>query len=378
MSIKELKMKIKCRYFFNPEDKKLIKNCVIYWDKSLKQIKISDNSNEYEKELEYVIPAFKDQHVHLFLSGFRNSKIREKELSCSESQSIKNVISNIKRLKKAGIFQVMDAGDSKWSALKVRDMQIFDDFEVKLCGKALFKRGRYGSFIGIEIFNKKSLKDALKILKEKNVDFIKVLNSGINSIKEYAKETDPQFTDSEMEYIVKFAKEHNLEVIVHVNGEKAIRQTIKHNISRLEHAFFIKDENLIKDIAQKGIRIVPTFRAMLNLKDNETLSEFEKEIIEKTVDNHIKEIKKFLKYGGKLELGTDSGSYNVIHGKSFYDEIEFFMTKLEFSFEEILSLISSIKSPAIIELKEFSFSCLNTCPIYLLHLQPVPQNKPGL
>ena len=351
-------MYIKCKKFFSPEKGKFFENCSIYWDKNQQKIVITKDSKSSQKELNIVIPAFKDSHVHLFLSGVKNFEIREKELSCSLEESIKNVLSNIEKLKKAGIYEVMDAGDNKCSALKVRNMKIFDDFKIKSCGKALFKKGRYGSFIGLEISDKKSLKKALNILKSAKVDFIKVLNSGINSIKEYGKETAPQFSDNELNYIVKFAKDNNFDVIVHVNGKQAINQTIKHEVTRLEHAFFIKDEYLIKDIAQKGISIVPTFRAMYNLIENENLSNKEKEIIKKTVETHVEEVKKFIEYGGKLQLGTDSGSYNVVHGKSFFDEIEFLMTKLNLSFEKILSIICTLEIPVVIELKKFSYESL--------------------
>ncbi len=354
-------MKIKCKYFYNPLQKKIIENCTIYWDRNNQKIQLTENSNYSKLNLNYVIPAFRDSHVHLFLSGVKNFKIREKELSCSLSESIENVLSNIQKLKNAGIYEIMDAGDHKCSALKVRDIKDFDDFKIKSCGKALFKKGRYGSFIGLEISDKKSLKNALNILKSAKVDFIKVLNSGINSIKEFGKETLPQFSESEMDYIVKFAKDNNLDVIVHVNGKQSIEQTIKHDIARLEHAFFIKDEHLIKDIAQKGISIVPTFRAMYNLIENENLSNKEREIIKKTVETHVEEIKKFIKYGGKLQLGTDSGSYNVVHGKSFFDEIEFFIKNLDFSFEKILSIVCTLESPVILELNEFSFNSIKNC-----------------
>jgi predicted amidohydrolase YtcJ len=306
-----------------------------------------------------LIPPFHDSHVHLFLSGSENYKQREKELSYSFNESVKNGKNNLKKLMRYGIFSVIDAGDSKWSALSLRDSNEFKGFELRVAGKALFKKSRYGSFIGLEITDKKSLKNALNELLEKKVDVIKVLNSGINSVKEYAKETEPQFSFSELKYIVDFARDNNLDVIVHVNGKKAIKETIRHNVYRLEHAFFIGEEN-IGAITDKGIKISPTFSAMYNLIRNPFLNKQEIDIIKKTVDNHINEINFFLNSGGKVELGTDSGSFNVKHGEAFFKEIEFFMEKLKFSFDDILSICckKELNSPFLIHIDSFSYESL--------------------
>ncbi len=348
-------MIVECKGFFDIESKKLIKNCKIFWDKNLKKFVFVNDNLKAEKYLKYAIPVFHDAHVHLFLSGVKNLKQREKELSFDLEKSIEIAKNNIKNLMNYGIFSVVDAGDNKWCALTIRDLNKFKNFKIIASGKALFKKGRYGSFIGLEISDRQSLKNNLRLLLAKGVNVIKVLNSGINSVKEYGKETDPQFSPLELKYIVDFAKDNNLEVLVHVNGKKAISETIKHNVNRLEHAFFIKDEGLIREIANRNIKITPTFRAMYNLIENDLFGNKEKEIIKKTVQTHIIEIKKFLNYGGKVNLGTDSGSFNVIHGRSFIDEIDFFIEKIGFTFEDILSIICIQEFPFLIELEEFSY-----------------------
>ena len=349
-------MIIKCKSFFNVKTREFIKNCYLKWNKRRNSWQILNESESFDLMLDHLIPSFIDSHVHLFLSGNKEASIREKELSYSLEESLKVAEKNIKILMKHGIFSVIDAGDNKWCALTLRDMNNFKNFKIIASGKALFKKGRYGSFIGYEITDFNSLKSALKDLLKKKVDVIKVLNSGINSVKEYGKETDPQFSYREMDYIVKFSKDYEKDIIVHVNGYKAIKNTIKHDVTRLEHVFFIKDEALIKDIAQKGIKITPTFRAMYNLIENEYLSEDEKKIIKKTVENHKEEIKKFINFGGKILLGTDAGSYNVYHGESFYNELKFFVDNLNLELQEILSIICDPKSAVLLNFKELSLT----------------------
>ncbi len=360
-------MLIKCKGFFDIKSKELVRNYCIKWNGNT--FEILKSCEYYDKIANYLIPSFCDAHVHLFLSGDKDLVKREKELSLSLDESLKIAEKNVKKLMDFGVYSVIDAGDSKLCAFTLRDSKRFENFRIKASGKALFKKGRYGSFIGYEITDFLSLRYALNDLLNKKIDIIKVLNSGINSVKEYSKETEPQFSFKEMDYIVKFAKDNNLDVIVHVNGYLAIKETVKHNVNRLEHAFFIKDDFLIKDIAQRGIKIVPTFRAMYNLIENKQFSKKEKEIIKKTVINHTEEIKKFIKYGGKVLLGTDSGSFNVYHGNAFFDEIKFFMDNLEFSFEDILSVICNIESSILLEIKDFNLDEILNRNFKILELQ---------
>jgi imidazolonepropionase-like amidohydrolase len=314
---------------------------------------------------DYLIPPFFDAHVHLFLSGSDNLNIRKRELNDDFETTLSRVGDSIKKCVKYGIGAVRDAGDNGFFTIEHEKISKDKSFIIIPSGKALYKKGRYGAFIGLPVENRKELEFSLELLLQKGVKTIKVLNSGVNSIKEFAKETEPQFTKDELKIIVNFAKKHNLKTMIHVNGKKALDLTLDFNVDSVEHAFFMSKENA-EIMAKNNIKITPTFSAMYNLTEMEGLSLKEKSIIKKTVEFHINEIKYFLDKGGKICLGTDSGSFNVKHGESFLQEIKFFKENLNLSFNEILSIICRrnyllagiLPSPAFINLKEFNLNAI--------------------
>ena len=357
---------IKCKGFWHKEKKVLLKNVILKW-KNHSNIEILPKSVNVRADIEadYIVPPFFDAHSHLFLSGSAYIPQREKELNSSHIDAFKRIEEHIEANLKAGICGVRDAGDNMWCALKKRDS--VENFKIAASGKAVFKKNRYGAFIGIPVEDKKSLIAVLQELEKKKIDIVKVLNSGVNSVKEFGKETSPQFTVNDLNEICAFARLNGLKVMVHANGKQAIKETLKSNIDTLEHCFFMGKNNMIK-IIDKNIKIIPTFSAMNNLIKNPLFNNKEKNVIKKTVKYHIQEIKEFLEAGGKVCLGTDSGSFNVKHGDSFYQEVAFFSEKLKLSIENVLDIItndnyavSNVKRnffPFLVNLRKFNLTSL--------------------
>ena len=88
-------------------------------------------------------------------------------------------------------------------------------------------------------------------------DHIKIVNSGLNSLKEFGKETLPQFGAEELSDVVKIAGKCGRRVMVHANGKKPVAAALAAGCNSIEHGFFMGVENL-KIMAEKGIVWVPT------------------------------------------------------------------------------------------------------------------------
>ena len=345
----------KCKGFFDNIKGKLIKNCYLNVSNSGKLNVVENNVNFDKYDLGFVIPPFFDAHVHLFLTGSKDLNDRKKELNLSSNERKKLILQNINKHLECGIVSVKDAGDNSWSVLEVKEN--VKDFRIIASGKALYKKGRYGSFIGIPVHDTDSLIYSLNLLKTKNVDVIKVLNSGVNSVDKFAAATAPQFSDDEFKIIKDFSHKNNLQIMVHANGEKPVKIASEFKPASIEHGFFLGKEN-IEHLVENSITVVPTFSAMYNLIENKTFNVKQIDIIKRTVEHHLEEISRFIESGGRVALGTDAGSFAVNHGESFFQEIRFFIEKLGFDFDDVLK-ISTVKNldniPFLLSIDKFDY-----------------------
>ena len=86
---------------------------------------------------------------------------------------------------------------------------------------------------------------------------MKIVNSGLNSLKVFGKQTPPQFGAEEMRAAVKTAKSFGLKTMVHANGKLPVKIAVDAGCDSIEHAFFMGAESLYR-IAERGAIWVPT------------------------------------------------------------------------------------------------------------------------
>jgi len=223
---------------------------------------------------------------------------------------------NARRQYDAGIGLVRDAGDRD-GCLEGLD---FSPLQVVRTGPALFKPGYYGAFIG----------DRRQVdLEEKIVStpagFVKVLLTGLVSFDEYGVVGKTQWSADELEKIVVTARSHGKKVMVHVNSDAACRLAVEAGAHSLEHGYFIGRDTL-KMMADRRIYWTPTVAAMANqLQDPDgRFSAVQLQIIEKNYRRQLEMINFAHEVGTPLTIGTDSGSYNVSHGRVFFQELELY------------------------------------------------------
>ena len=121
-------------------------------------------------------------------------------------------------------------------------------------GKAWHYPNRYGRLIGRTPPENGTLADA--IIKETDrVDQVKIVNSGLNSLICFGKQTKPQFTLNELSNAVNAANRRCLPVMVHANGRAPVEIAINAGVRSIEHGFFMGKENL-KKMADRLWRVV--------------------------------------------------------------------------------------------------------------------------
>jgi len=260
-----------------------------------------------------VLPGFIDCHVHLFMCAKVCGEARN-ELFSADYETVKPVISrHVDRHLRHGVVAVRDGGDAGAHAARYKTEHLSDEngcLCVRTAGRAFYKPGRYGKIIGGRAVNGGRLLDAVS-RNMKEADHIKIINSGINSLSVFKKETKPQFQPEELKAIVRLAGKKKQKVMVHANGEIPVRDAIEAGGGSLEHGFFLgggKPEN------QKG-------KKALSRETGGPVAPGPGP-------------------GGPIALGTDAGSPGVYHGDGIITELGLLLDA-GYSVEEAIKCSSS-------------------------------------
>lgn len=274
-----------------------------------------------------LLPGLIDCHVHFALDGrsFKDSISRWQEPVRME----KKLKEELRRYLRYGIIAVRDGGDKAQVGRKAQKLSFLKNIKspiVHSSGFAIRKTGYYGSFLGEGIKNSDDIERIINQLVIKGVKQIKILASGIVSFKEYKKVGSLQFSLSEMERVVKEAKRIGLKVMVHASSDEAVKISSLAGVDSIEHGYFLEDSTL-QIMADRKIFWIPTVVPVYNqtvLPCKTNFTEEQINVISKTYNLQLKKIKKAKELGVNLAVGTDAGAAGVLHGKSFYRELELY------------------------------------------------------
>ncbi len=270
-----------------------------------------------------ILPGLMDCHVHLAWSGTTDPAVRQAQFDQGFNAAKKKIKKNLENSLSSGVLFVRDGGDRNGYALKYKnEIHNSETIRMACAGRGLYKPGRYGRLIGIEI---KSCDDLIDIIKNTaGIDHVKIVNSGLNSLTEFGKPTPPQFSREELETAVKTAKAMGISVMVHANGEIPVRMAIEAGCSSIEHGFFMGKDNL-KRMADHNTFWIPTAFTMKAYSEQLDRGSNESEIAKKNLDHQLEQISLAREYGTPLALGTDAGGMGVEHGKSAAMEMALYM-----------------------------------------------------
>lgn len=299
-----------------------------------------DVANEQQDFVDFsyctILPPLIDCHVHLALSGCVDVESRKEQLFFDYERAEKLIQQNLHYYFSHGVFAVRDAGDkngyvSTYCSLHGRAKELIT--RIKSSGSGWHRHGRYGSSLGQVM----GLEVEQKLIESENSgDFIKIINSGINSLQEFGKETKNQFSAKELCQIVSLGHAQSKPVMVHANGPNPVKDALGAGCSSIEHGYFMGEENL-RVMAEKGVSWVPTVYAMQACGENYASNDqvIGRKVAEKTVEHQLQQLVKAKKFGVPVVVGTDSGSLGVRHGESMVLEMKMLL-RAGFSLVEVV------------------------------------------
>jgi len=282
-----------------------------------------------------ICPCLIDAHTHLFLSGTTDMSFRKCQQELTKSEIQKQIKTHIQAAMSYGVLSVRDMGDINNSLAEV---SCPESFRLLNTGPGYCLEDQYGQLIAIPLAHMEDLPFAIS----KNTfssRWIKIVQSGINSLTDFETPCAYQFSESILTDAVKIAHQRGLRVATHANGEKAVAISIKSNCDSIEHGYKMGRENL-KRMAEGQILWIPTIVAMKNLVQFWPGTLQERDNAKRYVDDQMEQIFWAREYGVPILAGSDAGSFAVNHGKGLWEEIQIFV-ETGMSFEEAISCASS-------------------------------------
>ena len=292
-----------------------------------------DNTRRVTDLSDYtILPGLIDAHVHLSMSGTTDAEKRDIQLSVGYDHIEAAIAGHLEEHIRYGIIAVRDGGDHggcagryKQSSQRRHPVPVI----IKTAGKAWYKKGRYGRLTGNPVLEGLSLGGSIDNIlgdphKTYHIDHIKIINSGLNSLSDFGKQTPPQFEADELEEAVDLCSIRGLKIMVHANGELPVKVSIDSGCHSVEHGFFMGAANLEK-MSEKRIVWVPTaftMKAYAAVSDPDTPRH---DVALRNLDYQMEQISVARNFGVKIGLGTDSGSPGVHQGASLCEELKILM-----------------------------------------------------
>jgi len=162
---------------------------------------------------------------------------------------------------------------------------------------------------------------------KQGADFIKMYETGRDSLRDGKFKTPYQFTEAELNAAVQEAARVGKRVAVHATGEPGTLYAARAGVESVDHAFQLSDETM-RLLREKQIFAVPTC-AILEYVPAYAASPAESERRRQMLDFHAQEFRKQLAAGVPMAVGSDVGPFpHGTQGREFVLMVKYGMTPL--------------------------------------------------
>ena len=309
-------------------------------------IKITENDNLLDLRGYTLMPGLMDMHVH-FGQEYQSKSERpiKVERETSAIMASKHALTTLK----AGFTTVRQVGDSGLVAISLRNLinsgQIIGP-RIFTSGKSIATTGGHADPTNGKDSDSYEYPvaedgvingpyDAYTAVRQRDkdgADGIKLTVTG--GVLSVAKSGDnPQFTEEEVEAVVKAAKDYGMWVAVHAHGAEGMKRAVIAGVDSVEHGTFMTNE-IMDLMINRGTYYVPTISAGEFVAEKAKIDNYFPEIIRPKAANVGPQIgdtfNKAYKRGVKIAFGTDAGVQP--HGtnwKEFVYMVKFGMPPME-------------------------------------------------
>lgn len=228
----------------------------------------------------------------------------------------------------AGVLAVRDGSDKMNIGLQVKRRINEGSFPgplVTATGQAIFRRGKYGDFLGPGVDSMADALTQVELFKETGINQLKLVLSGLVSFREYGAVGAPQFASPELTEIVAKAHHLGLKVMVHASSAAAVEIAVNAGVDSVEHGYFVETAQLER-MAAKGIAWIPTLAPLGNLVSGGQMPYpgADADVIRKSFELQLERLYEAYSLRVNLGIGTDAGANQVLHGFSYHQELQYY------------------------------------------------------
>lgn len=175
-----------------------------------------------------------------------------------------------------------------------------------------------------------SADELVSVIREQfkqGADFIKMYETGRDSLHDGKFSTPYQFTEAELRAAIQETARIGRRVAVHATGEPGTLYAARAGVASVDHAFQLSDETM-RLMRDKQIFAVPTFAISEYFADH-AASPAESERRRQMLDFHAQEFRKQLAAGVPMAMGSDVGPFpHGTQAREFVLMVKFGMTPL--------------------------------------------------
>jgi len=283
-----------------------------------------------------VMPGLMDMHVHLSLE--MNKSFYMERMRTNPADAALRATVYARKTLEAGFTTVRDLGEAyrgvPIALRKAIESGLVPGPRIFAAGKSIATTGGHadptnglnfewmgnpGPLQGV-INGSDEAWQAVRQRYKEGADLIKLtVTGGVLSLAKSGK--NPQFTESEIEAVVKAAKDYEFTVAVHAHGAEGMKRAVRAGVDSVEHGTFM-DEETMALMREKGTYFVPTM--MVGdwcVQKAKIDGYFPKEVHAKVLEIAPQIRKTFAtayKYGIKVAYGTDAGVFpHGLNGQEF-------------------------------------------------------------
>jgi len=287
-----------------------------------------------------LLPGLIDAHIHLFLHPGAEDLQTVQE---SVPQRTLTAVLAAREDLMAGFTAERDmgtegAGSADTAVRNAIDQGLFPGPRLRISGNAIDILGGHEDAIGYnpeqhvlpnatQANNAAELVAAIRQQLKEGADFIKIYETGKDSLTGGRFSTPFQFTAEQMEAAVREAERVGKRVAVHATGEPGALYAAQAEVVSIDHAFQLSDATM-KLMREKQIFAVPTFTIFEYFAEHAaTPADGARE--RAMLNYHAQEFKKQIAAGVPIAMGSDVGPFpHGTQAREFVLMVQFGMTPL--------------------------------------------------